>query len=47
VFTNQQIQQLGQQFFASVPSPQNATALALVIYDWTMPGNAIVFLLCF
>lgn len=36
-FTNAQFKALGQQFFGSVPAPQNATALALVIYDYTTP----------
>jgi hypothetical protein len=32
--TSAQLVALGQQYFASVPSSQNATAMALVIYDW-------------
>ncbi len=36
-FSNDRIRQNGQTFFGGVPTGQNATCLALCVYDWSQP----------
>ena len=44
-FSFAHIRALGQQYFSHVPAGQNATALSLVIYDWSQPHYIRIWLL--